>query len=259
MTAPCGVPPVGRPMLQTPQDVLLEPPSEQVEHASICYPCFHPFHQLAMRNAVEAALEVGVHHKAYPALSSPSTSRNASLQLRPVEIRSSLDRTPPRRPLNHELDRRLDDAVLDRAGSPVVASCHRLSECPPVSPLRPITSFRSSRLSSAKYVSAPAAIRSTLCPSTPAAPLLPRTLPPADASVSGRVHLVHQTVPLASLDAVHQRRHHALRPHRGFHPRSSRGLLHLVQPLRALSMLSFASSWLSRFHLTARLPSDRFC
>src|SRR5262249_10775784 len=35
----------------------------------------------------------------------------------------------------------------------------------------------------------------------------------------GRKHLVHQTVPTSSFDAVLQRRHHALRPDRGFHPR----------------------------------------
>ena len=53
--------------------------------------------------------------------------------------------------------------------------------------------------------------------------------------VGRRVHLVHQTVPPSSprvraspgprtsFDAVHQRRHHALRPHRSFQPRTVLG------------------------------------
>src|SRR6202008_659768 len=44
------------------------------------------------------------------------------------------------------------------------------------------------------------------------------------------MHLVDQTVPATSFDAVLQRRHHAVGPHRGFHPRPVAGFCTLCSP-----------------------------
>ena len=69
-----------------------------------------------------------------------------------------------------------------------------------------------------------------LCPSTPAAPSLARTFAQAAASVAGAHTLSIRLIPTSSFDAVHQRRHHALRPDRGFHPRPVAGFCTLCSP-----------------------------
>src|ERR1700737_4126924 len=66
-------------------------------------------------------------------------------------------------------------------------------------------------------------------PSTPAAPLLAETFSQAASSVAG-AHLIHQTVPTTSFDAVNQRRHHADCPDRSFHPRPVAGFSTLCSP-----------------------------
>ena len=91
-----------------------------------------------------------------------------------------------------------------------------------------------------------------LCPSTPAAPPLARTFPRPPPAL-GRTHLVHQTVPTSSFDAVDQRRHHALRPDRGFHPRPVVGFCTLCSPsghcrcCRLLLSVLHASTFLPAF------------
>ena len=79
----------------------------------------------------------------------------------------------------------------------------------------------------------------------------------------GHVHLVHQTKPLASFDAVHQRRHHALRPDRGFGPQPPAdipGLYAFRSPhghaLHAVFALSLVIAHPPR---RACLPSNGFC
>src|SRR5207244_9751905 len=52
----------------------------------------------------------------------------------------------------------------------------------------------------------------------PRRPLVPRDLSPRGIEGRRPDGLIHQTEPLASFDAVDQRRHHALRPDRGFRP-----------------------------------------
>ena len=46
-----------------------------------------------------------------------------------------------------------------------------------------------------------------------------RRLPEQDRAKPPPNELIHQAVPTSSFDAVLQRQHHALRPHRSFHPR----------------------------------------
>src|SRR6201985_671029 len=52
----------------------------------------------------------------------------------------------------------------------------------------------------------------------PGRPLVPRNLAPRGFQGRRPDHLIHQAEPLASFDAVDQRRDHALRPDRGFRP-----------------------------------------
>ena len=84
----------------------------------------------------------------------------------------------------------------------------------------------------------------------------------ATSRVVGPDDLVHQAEPFASFDAVNQRRHHALRPDRGFHPppfpaRVAR-LCPLLSRLRHCRGCLLAPFRTSRIHLPASLPSDGF-
>ncbi len=69
----------------------------------------------------------------------------------------------------------------------------------------------------------------------------------------GRIHLVHQTVPTTSFDAVLQRRHHAVRPNRSFHPRPVAGFCTSFSPrghcrcCRLLHSIRPASTFLPTF------------
>src|SRR5215469_17701210 len=67
----------------------------------------------------------------------------------------------------------------------------------------------------------------------PRRPLVPRNLLPRGAQGRRADDLIHQAEPLASFDAVIQRRHHALGPDRGFRP--SPGWVESVCPLLSRS------------------------
>src|SRR6266478_4589156 len=95
----------------------------------------------------------------------------------------------------------------------------------------------------------------------PPPPLCSALLPPRGFQGRGPDDLVRQTEPLASFDAVDQRRHHAVRPNRRFRP-AKVAVLGFC-PLRSLRRHSrdgcLRHLWSSRIQLPTPLPSRRFC
>ena len=62
MTAPCGGAASRCPSFQSFDDVLSQPARQQFQQAAIADAFFDPFFQQGMRDAVEVAFEVGIHH-----------------------------------------------------------------------------------------------------------------------------------------------------------------------------------------------------
>jgi len=95
----------------------------------------------------------------------------------------------------------------------------------------------------------------------PRRPFVPRHLPPRGFQGRGPDDLVRQTEPLASCEAVGQRRHHAVRPNRRFRPANL--AVAGFCPLRSLRRHSrdgcLRHLWCFRIQLPTSLPSRRFC
>ena len=127
------------------------------------------------------------------------------------------------------------------AGSPAPGSCP--SAGPPTArPDNPLPELRTARCFA--------------CPRPP-----PRHwpgLPPGRRQRCRRVHLVHQAVPTPSFDAVLQRRHHALRPHRGFHPRPVAGFCTLFSRRRHCRCCLLPGSVLHASTFLPPFPRDGF-
>ena len=131
---------------------------------------------------------------------------------------------------DHELHCRLDDAVFDHRDAQRSRPAVALRDLDPPDRLRAVAALPHGRPKLGQV--------QLLCLLKPlhALPIHTRCsgigpdLPPGRRQRGGRVHLVDQTVPTSSFDAVLQRRHHAVRPHRGFHPRPIAGFCTLCSP-----------------------------
>src|SRR6266849_5339478 len=112
----------------------------------------------------------------------------------------------------------LHDPVLDgrdpkRTGSPVA-----FGDLYPFDRVRPVAAVLQTVL---KFLQIPLRLRREPFDALaihPGRPVVARDFPPRRLQGRRSDDLVHQTVPLASFDAVAQRRHHALRPDRCFRP-----------------------------------------
>ena len=134
--------------------------------------------------------------------------------------------------LDHEPDRLLDDAILDRRNAqrsrPAIAfrNVHSLDD------LRAVRALPQRRRQLRQIE---LCLRRELADRLPihARSTFVRTnLRPCDRQRSGREHLVHQTEPFAAFDPVDQGRQHPLRPHRSFGPREhGTGLCTVRSPL----------------------------
>ena len=115
MTAPCGVPPAGVHLAHSDTMSCFSQRLDQIEEAAIAHPRPQPLHQLVVRDRVEVALQIGVHHETVAQLDQPidlpqrilTAASRPEAEARRMELRLQDG-------LQHEFDRRLGDAVLDR-------------------------------------------------------------------------------------------------------------------------------------------------
>src|SRR6266446_80416 len=208
------------PPFHSPHNFLTEPAAQQAKNAPITDALLDPLHQPLMRDRVEVALKVGVDHKRVAFLDElihfaqripAAASRSKPVTHRPE--RRLEDR------FKHKLHCRLNDAILDRRNPQRPRPAIALRYLYPPHRLRSVTALpqRRRKLLQVKLLlclepldALPIHTRGTVIGPDPL---------PGRLQGRRRKHLVHQTVPTSSFDAVDQRRHHPLRPDRGFHPR----------------------------------------
>src|SRR5690554_4904209 len=209
-----------RPSLQPRHDVLLEPAMEQGEKATIADPFLYPFHQWLVRDRVEVALQVGIDHEGEAFLEQTIyfAQRVTAAAPRPKAVALRTERGLEDR-FDDEFHRHLRDPVLDRRDAQRPGPAIVLGDFHSPDRLRAVGSLPQLGRQLAQIL-----LRVCLEPldahtiHAGRAPIGPDTCP-GRREGRRRVHLIDQTVPTSSFDAVDQRRHHALRPHRGFHPR----------------------------------------
>ena len=231
MTAPCGVPahspskdgrlstPYGSPSLHALHDVLAQVALDQIQNASIADLLFYPRHQPVVRDRVEIALQVGVHHMGIAFLQQPIDF--------PQRILASSTRTEavaafPERCLkdrfNRHFERRLHDAVLharypQRTGlARPLGYIDALDGRRAIRPgLQTLTKFDEISFRARREPLHALAVH-------PGRSLVLLDLTPRSFQGRGAEDLIRQAEPFASLDAVAQRRLHAVRPDRRFGP-----------------------------------------
>jgi hypothetical protein len=185
----------------------------------------HHCHQPIVRDGVEVAFQVGVHHVGV-----------ASLQ-QPIDFPQRILAAPPRPEaeaagpeldfkdwLDDHLNRRLNDPVLHRRYPQRPGLIVRFGDLHTFDRLRPIAAIRQAGLEFGKVP-----FRTerepfhALAVHTGGSPV-PRDAPPREVQGRRTDDLINQAEPFASFDAVTQRRHHAVRPDRSFCPPQILGL-----------------------------------
>ena len=208
-----------RPAFHVPQHLLPEPAAQQIEHAAIADPRLDPLHQPLVRNAVEVAREIGIDHIGVALLDQTVyfAERVMAAAPRPEAVAPGMEASLENR-FDHELHRRLHDPVLDHRDAQRPEPAIALGDLHPLDRLRTVAPLAQRRHQLGQII---------LCPGRE--PLDAHTIHAGRALVGPdtrpgrrkrrrRSHLIHQAVPTSSFDAVVQRRQHAFRPHRGFHP-----------------------------------------
>src|SRR5579871_1632934 len=119
---------------------------------------------------------------------------------------------------DHQPDRLLDDAILDRGNPQRSRPAVALRDLDPLDGLRAIFALpqRRRQLRQIDFCLRRKPIHTL--PIHARRAFVGPDLGPGRLQRFGRVHLVYQRVPLAAFDAVAQRRQHALRPYRRFDP-----------------------------------------
>src|SRR5712691_3606739 len=243
-----------RPSLQVAHDVLLEPAAQQVENAPITDALLNPLHQPLVRDGVEVALEVGVDHVDVAIRNQLShlAQRIPAAPSRPKAVTGRSERRLEDR-LKRELHCRLDDTILDRRDAQRSRPAVALRNLDPPDRLRTVIALPQSRrkLGQVHVFLRFEPLDAFAIHSRRA--IVGQDSFPGRLQRRGRVHLVHQTVPVTSFDAVFQRRHHAVRPDRSFHPRLAMGFCTLFSPdghcrcFRLLPSVHPASTFLPAF------------
>ena len=213
--APCR-----RPSLQPFQDVGLQPAADQIENPAIADLLLDPRHQPIMRDRVEIAGQVGVHHVGVAVLDQPIDF--------PQRVMASAPRSEAVAPVaeprfenrfDHEPDSLLDDAILDRRNAQRPRSSIAFGDVDPFDGLRAVRSLPQRRRQLGQIVFGPRREPLDALPIHARRAFVGPDLRPGRRQRLGREHLIHQTEPFAAFDAVAQRRQHAFRPDRGFDPR----------------------------------------
>src|SRR5277367_51156 len=209
-----------RPRLLTFEDVGLQPASDQIEHPAIADLRLDPRHQTIVGDRVEIALQVGVHHEGVAFLDQP-------IDL-PQRVMASASRTEAVAPLaephlenrfDHEPDRLLDDAILDRRNAQRPRPAIALRDVDPLDGLWSVRARPQRRRQLGQILVRPNLEPFDALPIHARRAFVGPDFRPGRRQRIGREHLVHQCIPFAAFDAVDQRRQHAFRPNRRVGPR----------------------------------------
>ena len=177
-----------------------------------------------MRNTVEVALQVSIYHEgvAFPKQPLHCAQRVLAAPPRPEAVAHRTELRLKDR-LDHELDRRLNNAVFDRGNAQRSCLSDSSRDIHPLDRVRLIAAFPQRRPQLVQIAFRPCFKPLDALSIHPCRTLVGADFRPGRRQCRRGVHLVHQAVPTTSFDAVLQRQHHALRPHRSFHPRPITG------------------------------------
>src|SRR5882724_1227519 len=233
--------PLGRsrrrlPARHTRHDLLLEKAVDQLQDAPVADRLAYPCHKPVVRDRIEVALQIGIHDMSEAFLQQPIhfPQRVFAASPRPEAV-------APRSELNFKdrldghLQSRLHDTVLDgrypeRTGLPLAfGNLDPFDRARPVAAvLQILVKLRQIPIRDRREPFDALTIHACR-------PLVPLDFPPRGFQGRRPDGLVHHAEPLASFDAVTQRRHHAVRPDRSFRPPPSPRLsAGGVSPLRSL-------------------------
>ena len=143
--------------------------------------------------------------------------RVATAPPRPEAVARRVERRLEDR-FDHQLQRRLRDAVFNHRDTQRPRPAIAFRDLHPSDRLRPVTARPQRRCELGQIDVRPRREPFEALPIHARRALVGPNLRPGRHQRCRRVHLIHQTVPPSSCDAVDQRRHHAFRPHRSFHP-----------------------------------------
>src|SRR3990170_4292149 len=232
-----------RPSPHPLDDVLVQKSTDQLQHCAVANPLRDLTHQRLIRDTVEVAVKVGIHHVGVAVLDQPlyfpqrvfaaPTRTKAVTRLLKLSLKDRFD---------HQLQCRLHDAVFDHGNPQRAHLAAPFGNLHAPYRLWPVLS-RPKR--SLKF------FQIDFCPCLKLLHALP--IPPRRSGVVLyflprrlkrllSVHLVYQAKPFPSFDAVFQRRQHVLAPHRGFYPRpvSALDFCALCSPCGHCRRLAFA-------------------
>ena len=181
-----------------------------------------------MRDAVEVAFQIGVHHITVATLDEKVHLAQGILARppRPEAITRRMEHNLEHR-LDDELDRHLHDPVLDRRDAQRPRCTVALRDFHPPDRQRPVLSCLEAFRKLGQIVPGTRFEPLDALSIHARRPAIGPYFLPGRLKGLRRVHLVYQTVPAASFDAVNQRRYHTLRPNPGFHPAQVRHLVPL--------------------------------
>src|SRR5262245_36023116 len=235
--------PNGRPAFHLLDDVLTEKRLYQGKYPAIAHLLLYVLHKPRVRNCVEVAPQIGIHHKGVAFSEQPLhfSKRVFAAPTRAKTI-THLQEHPLKNGLQHQLERRLYDAVFDYR----YPQGSKLSS--PLGNLHPPHRHRSVASLLKRYAELLKihlrsrrkpldALTVDSCCSGICLYFLPGCLKRLSS-----IHFVNQAEPFTSSDAVFQRRQHALVPHRSFYPRPipAVSLCALCSLLRHYRRLAFA-------------------
>src|SRR5215510_1788604 len=209
-----------RPSLHLLDNVLLQKCFDQLKHPPLAHPFLHALQKLFVGDGVEVALKISIHHKGVALFKQPIHFSKRVFAATPrAKTVAHLKELPLKDRLQHKLKRRLNDAVFDRRYSQGTKFSTPLGHLHSSYGLWSVASLLKSRTQLLQLPLRPhRQPLYTLSVLSRSSPLCLDPLP-CRAKRLGAVHFVDQAEPFTSLDAVLQRRQHALIPHRSFHPR----------------------------------------
>jgi site-specific DNA recombinase len=251
-----------RPSGRFGQNVLLEKAFDQVEDAPVADQVRHSVHQTPVRDRVEVLFQIGVHHPGVAVLEPPiDLAQGVSGASAGPEAVAAVPEPGFQNGFDHQFDSRLHDPVLDGRNAQRTGLAVRLGDVHPPDRLRPIAAGPQRGL---QFLQVPIRLmreQGDALPVHARRPFVARHSQPRLLQGCRTDHLVNQTEPLASFDAVAQRRHHGLGPDRRFHPTpvTVQGFCPLLSRSRHCRDCSLRHLRASSIPLPASLPSGRFC
>ncbi len=219
----------GVPVCRLRHDLLVQERLNQRQHAAVADRTFHQAQQPLMRDGVEVALQVGVHHMGEAFLQQPIDLPQRVLAAPPgSEAVASGAELNLENGFDCHLQGGLHDAVLHHGDPKRTGLAVALGDLHPLDRVRPVAAVRQAGPEFGETALRVMAELLDALTIHARRPFVARDTMPRQVQGMRTSDFIDQAEPLASFDAVAQRRHHAIRPDRAFRPPQIMGSHHDV-------------------------------